>query len=153
MGIFDSYDNPVVYPSSTPTYPSIPNVTPRDPWMSKPSPRKDGDTIYWYYGDIIQLPIEIIGQIYLDESQEWVEIADFLVGRTVVVTLIDFRGDIRYEKEHTNLTTNVVDFILEEEDSKQVLKGNYTLKLAVYDVDGSLIKILVADSQYTIVVE
>jgi hypothetical protein len=153
MGIFDSYDNPVIYPPSGPKYPHIPQFEARSPWMSKPSPRMEGNTIYWYFGDVIHLPIEVKGQMYLVDEKIWIDIEDFLVGKTVVVTLVDFRGNKLYEQEHKDIESNVVNFVLEENDSKQVSKGSYSLRLAVYGLNGELIKILIGDSQYTIVVE
>ena len=153
MGLFDNYDAPVIYPPEKPSYPTLPHLENRNPWMSKPSPRLDEDTIYWYYGDNIHLPMEIVGQVYFVDEHKWIDLDNFLVDKNVVVSLMDFRGNLMYEKEHKELESNIVNFVLMEEDSKKVPKGTYTLKIAVYNLDEELIKILVADSQYKIIVE
>lgn len=147
--MFDRFDdNPQVNNGCYPTY----KKPKEDSWYGKPSPRLEGNTIYWYYGNVFSIDFEVTGQIYLDS--EFTDIDNFLANKTVKFYLTNSRNEEVLSKTYDNLTNNIVTFSINPEESDHLKRGTYNIRMDIIGEDpDTLITTVLGGSSYQVVVE
>lgn len=97
--LFTNYQNinPNYQPSNIkPPNPCKPKLEPCKP--NKPYEEYDAENklvgYYWNYGDTINLEFDVSGEVTIIDGEEYISALDFLIGKYVVMTIYDFRGDV-----------------------------------------------------------
>jgi hypothetical protein len=149
--MFSNYENiPDMYiPSNRPTCPPpekcCPNLDPCKPTRPYYADYDiEGNLVgyWWYYGNTLNLEFTIDGEITVEGSSEYVpmkptklddgKISNYMEGKVVTMNLYNFRRELIYTKPII-ATSNVVTFEIDEELSKQLVRGIYYCSLNVSD--------------------
>lgn len=104
QNINPNYEPSNIKPIPNPCKPKLEPCKPTKPYEEYNAEGKL-EGYYWNYGDTINLEFDVSGEVTIIDGETYISALDFLIGKTAVMTIYDFRGDvIATQKLYTSTT-------------------------------------------------
>lgn len=156
MGMFDSYENVrdhYVQPNKPITPKPDNRLEPLKLRMPYEELNAKGELVgyYWYYGDTINLEFTIEGEVTTVDGEQYTTAEDFMKDKIVQVEIFNFRYESVCIKTFAGST--VINFAIDTDLSKKLVKGTYTCSLSVLNSLTGMNKTLIHQEDCTLIVK
>ena len=90
----------------------------------------------WNYGDSIVLEFNTTNVVVYDDKEFYEDAATYLAGKKMMLDIVDFRYETVYcETKDADVQVN---FLIDENSSKRLVKGAYTFRLTLIDEENNV---------------
>lgn len=90
----------------------------------------------WKYRDSIILEFETTGEVIYNDAEHYVDAETYLDDKAMEFTMYDFRGEVVYNQVLP--AGVVVKYFIDEHTSARLVKGVYTFRLSLVDIENNI---------------